>query len=245
MGFWDIVGGLGQVAGGAAGGAAQGRRSEAEIALEQQRLAAQMAQQGAQTELQRRLYTLGAPLQRARAGIVGSGLANVQDVSLQGAWKNPYAQSFTGGMRPSMLTPETRELGTLMSTRALEGQKAGDQFAAYPSYSQIKQENPIPKAGFWEKAGGLLGLGGNLLGALGQGMGWGRGGGTGGGTGGGGSSDEGWADGGTYPGIGNEGYIDPVTGEWTTGQPSGYPWDWYTPPSGGYYDPVTGEWRTS
>ena len=144
------AGAVGEVLGGAASGAAKGQTDQSQLALQQQ----QLALQGARDALQ-------APLLRGQAAARGSAMANMQDVNLTSGYQNPWAMKFTGGMRPSVLTPEARALGALMAQQALSGQKTDK------GYGGIAQQYPLPQAGFWQKAAGVGGVLGSLGGAIG------------------------------------------------------------------------------
>ena len=145
-----LIGAVGNVLGSAAEGAAQGRQAEGQTALTQQQLALQAARDA-----------LNAPLLRGQAATRGSAMANMQDVKLNSNYQNPWAMQFSGGLRPSLLTPEARSLGTLMAQQALKGQQEDK------GYAGIASQYPIPQAGFWEKAAGIGGLVGSLGGAIG------------------------------------------------------------------------------
>jgi hypothetical protein len=86
----------------------------------------------AETDLAQRNYTLAAPGKRASNSVRGDILANAHDVAISGLPKGVNVPTITGGLRPSMFSDNTRALGGLMSTQALEQQRAGDQFAPLP-----------------------------------------------------------------------------------------------------------------
>ncbi len=85
-----------------------------------------------QLDLAQKDFALAAPGRRAGNSVRGDILANAQDVSINLPSTIPKT-TISGGLRPSMMSPATRELGGLMSTQALEQQKAGDKFAPLPT----------------------------------------------------------------------------------------------------------------
>src|SRR5262245_41117681 len=96
----------------------------------------QNALQGGQLDLERRGFALNAPQHRASNSIRGDYLANARNSTIQ------FPQGFGGpkgiptlqrGFGPSDFSENTRSLGRLMSSQALAGQQAGDQFADLPS----------------------------------------------------------------------------------------------------------------
>jgi hypothetical protein len=61
---------------------------------------------------------LAAPQARASNSVRGDILANVQDVGID-APRGVNVTTFSGGLRPSLLSPESRQLGGVMSKEAL------------------------------------------------------------------------------------------------------------------------------
>jgi len=82
-------------------------------------------------DLNQKEYALAAPGKRAGNAVRGDILANAQDVSIDAP--NIPKTSISGGLRPSMFSANTRELGGLMSQQALDQQRAGDHFAPLPT----------------------------------------------------------------------------------------------------------------
>ena len=144
--IWDSVAGLGQDAGALALGRADARQQEALAQQRQDQLALERYQaglSGAQTDLNQRRFGLEAPGMRAGNAVRGDVLANAQDVSFSGL--PPRLQgmipTIQGGLRPSMFSPATRQLGGLLSSQALEGQQKGDTFAPLPT---LPAATPLP-----------------------------------------------------------------------------------------------------
>lgn len=124
----------------------------------------------AKLDLQQRQFGLDAPTTRMNQSARGSMLANAQDLQIS----HPRANipTITGGIRPSALSADTRQLGALVARKALMDQMAGDTF------SPVEQQNwtgsvltppgvtPQPQASGFEKVAGVAGLLGGLAGAV-------------------------------------------------------------------------------
>lgn len=84
----------------------------------------------AQLDLLRRQFGLTATDQRMGQAARGGMLANVQDMTVS----HPRATtgSIQGGIRPSALGPEARQMGQLVARQALMQQMRGDKFAPVP-----------------------------------------------------------------------------------------------------------------
>ena len=166
--IWNSLSNAGADASALATGRADARQAEAAAQQRQDQLAIQRYQaglQGAQTDLAQRRFGLEAPGQRAGNAVRGDILANAQDVSFSGlpdrlASKIP---TISGGLRPSIFSPATRQLGGLMSSQALSGQQAGDNFAPI---GQPPELTPLPSGNAFDTAlttgGTLATLGGQL-----------------------------------------------------------------------------------
>lgn len=144
--IWDSVYGLGQDLGAAGYGRANARVAEARLQQEQDQLALERYRaglSGAGVDIAQRNFALQAPSQRASNAVRGDVLANAQDVSFSGL--PPRLQgmipTISGGLRPSMFSPQTRQLGGLLSSQALEGQQKGDIFAPLPT---LPAATPLP-----------------------------------------------------------------------------------------------------
>src|SRR5262245_11038116 len=134
-----------------------GLQGQANENLNRANLQEQGALDRATLDLKRREFGLDAPQARARNAALGSILANVQDVTAT----HPRANivNFQGGLRPSLLSPEARQLGAQMSRDALIQQMGGDKFEDIPktelagtdwsSLMSMKppEQTPLPQAG--------------------------------------------------------------------------------------------------
>lgn len=117
-------------------------------------------------DLNRRQFTLDAPTTRMNQSARGSMLANAQDVKV--SHPRAHIPTITGGARPSALSQETRDLGSLVTRQALMAQMAGDTFEDVPQQNwqggvqTPPGVTPQPQASGLEKWGGIAGILGNL-----------------------------------------------------------------------------------
>ncbi len=84
-------------------------------------------------DLAQKNYALAAPGKRAANSVRGDILANAQDANITGLPSTIPKFSFSGGLRPSMFSANTRALGGELSSQALADQRKGDTFAPLPS----------------------------------------------------------------------------------------------------------------
>jgi hypothetical protein len=165
---------IGKLFGGASKGRAEGRAAETQVLQQQDQtalqrfLAAQNAQNtAAQTDLQRKQYSLQAPGQRAQNSTRGDILATLQKpTAAQQAHPRANVIDFLQGAPE--LSANTRALGTKMSQQALDSQDAGDTFTG-GNLLLVPQASPLPQAGKLDKflnvgstIGGLAGGAGML-----------------------------------------------------------------------------------
>ncbi len=167
-----VVGGLGQAApalGGLEAGRQQGREAQTYAQQAQDRLAQQNYQNlvsaqnvganqqlaGANLDLNHRQFALNAPQARASNSVRGDILANAQDFSYGAPTMvgNIPVPTSTGGLRPSIFSQNTRDLGGLMSQQALAGQQAGDTFKPlnFGPMPTAPTLTPLPEAGGLDK----------------------------------------------------------------------------------------------
>ena len=167
---------IGAIAGGASAGRAAGREREAGINQNQDLLrqrAAQMLEEALQgragLDLKQRQFGLDAPGQRAGNAVRGDVLANAQDASIGGPITHTRGQvpQISGGLRPSLISGNTRQLGSEMSRGALMSQMAGDKFEPLPPPS-FPEVTPQPQAGKFDTFLNILGGVGQFTGALDQ-----------------------------------------------------------------------------
>ena len=145
-------------------GASTGRLAEANTDTDRYRALASMfgtqqnaAIQKALAELQQREAAATLPAARMSNAARGSLMANAQDVTVTHPRANVV--HFTGSPRPSMLTPESRELGKLVSQQMLAqqqtGSPTGDVFEAIKEYTPPTLPD-VPEAGWLEQGGSWL-----------------------------------------------------------------------------------------
>lgn len=126
------------------------RAAESTLSVQQKALDAQDAARLARALgiLQESEAARKAPGQRASNAVRGDILANAQDVKLSGLSSRIPKMSFEGGLRPSMMSGNTRQLGAEMSRAALLDQLKGDKtpFSSLPEadYSRILNAKPVP-----------------------------------------------------------------------------------------------------
>jgi hypothetical protein len=185
--FWNfVIPAVASLIGNIAGGRSQGKQAASSTALQQDQIANQRygtQQQAtmnallgasnenlrtADTDLERRKYTLDAPDQRGATAVKGDLMSRAQDVNIT----HPRATipTITGGARPSMLSPETRQLGQSMTRNALAQQLAGDTFTDVPQQDwkggvlTPPQPNAQPTSNWFDK---FLSVAGPIAGAAG------------------------------------------------------------------------------
>lgn len=129
--------------------------------------------------LQEQAAARQAPGERASNAVRGDILANAQDATFSGSSRIPKFE-FGGGLRPSMLSSNTRQLGSEMSRQALLDQLKGEStpFSDLPAadYSSIINApgspggTALPQGGkmdtILQAIGEYGGLGVNAMGAL-------------------------------------------------------------------------------
>ena len=184
------LGEIGKVSSGAAQGAANQRGSEADLALrryiaesQQNNNAAQFGQTQARdaftTGLQGSQFGASEQQRGMRNALVAQLLGGMQDAKLTGGSGRIPQMSVTGGLKPSTLDAGGLQIPgagggapTSSTRQALMAQLSAPTMQA-PTYTPgaAMQTTPMPQAptaGFGEKLLGGVGLGGSLLGILGQ-----------------------------------------------------------------------------
>ena len=151
-------------AAGAAAGAAQGRKSEAELALERDRnrnqaYATQQAATTAagNTQLSQQEYLSTLPQTQMAAAAHGDQLANARDVGIQGGNPLMHVIQFTGGKRPSNLSTATRQLGAntsaervpAMSPAGMYCVRRGGMLSTFTSNENPSSTSPGVPLAFW------------------------------------------------------------------------------------------------
>lgn len=140
---------VGGALGAAGSGAAGARLTEAQLQQRQDQLAQQgyLDQlQGANTDLNQKKFALTAPATRASTSVKGDILANAKDFSYGAPTMvgDIPVPSSSGGLRPSILSDNSRALGRTISAQQLANQQAGDQFAPLPTPPTL---TPLPQPG--------------------------------------------------------------------------------------------------
>ena len=131
-----FLGGLGK-------GKAAGREKEAELIRQQNAQALQAAQ-----------FNRSAPAARGAASAYGDVLAGLQPVGFTGRGRN---LRISGGLSPSLLSQNTRQIGQGISRQALMASlgQGTDPYSFQPT--------PAPKAGILDKILGFGGIAGEIL----------------------------------------------------------------------------------
>ena len=150
----QIINAGSQIAGAYAQSKAQGRAAEAQLNQRQDQgaqnayatdksLDLEALVRAYQAELDRATGTLkeyetklAAPQSRASNSVRGDILANVQDVGVSGP-PGVNVTSFSGGLRPSLLSGNSRALGAQMSKEALLSELANDEPTPFSSMSPV------------------------------------------------------------------------------------------------------------
>ncbi len=126
------LGDIGTVVSKGAQGAAQGNVNTAELQQRADQIALQRYLAGLSSQnvdLQQRNFALDAPSTRAHQSVQGDIMANAQDVNISGLPSYVKMGQISGGLRPSLMSGNTRQLGGEMSRKALMDQMKGDSFA--------------------------------------------------------------------------------------------------------------------
>lgn len=126
------------------------RAAESTLGVQQRALDAQDAARLARAlgMLQEAEAARRAPGQRASNSVRGDILAGARDVKLGGLSSRIPKMEFSGGLRPSLFSGNTRQLGAAMSREALMDQLSGSPkpFSSLPEadYSKILNAKPVP-----------------------------------------------------------------------------------------------------
>ncbi len=115
---------------------------------------------------------LQAPGMRARNAAQGDVLANGQDASVSGVPSYINVPKISGGLRPSLFSPNTRALGSDMSRRALLSQLSGPAFTPTGLPQSSGLDTGLAAGGYGAVIAALLGQyfkggGGNTGGDMG------------------------------------------------------------------------------
>lgn len=167
----------GAVASGMASGAAKNRGEQADTNMQNAQLQTSQAAQAANNEIQRGQLALDRQAadrttqSDAYLKALRSALAmNMGDAKFsRNGYSSPVANvTFAGGARPSALGMEGKAAAELLNRQAMLQLMDGNTHEEVKPY-QAPAPAEMPKAGFWEKLAGPVGLGltvaGNLSGA--------------------------------------------------------------------------------
>lgn len=166
--YFDLFSDVGNILSNYGRGSAQGRQAEAGEVLTQDDQAIRRYLAGLEAgnlDLNQRRFALGAPSERAGQAVRGDIMQNAQDVSLENLPSYVRKGTVRGGLRPSLMSPETRQFGGDIRRNAILAQLQGDKFAPLPSAPGASQ---LPGAGAGEKLASGAGLATSLLGAAGK-----------------------------------------------------------------------------
>lgn len=143
---------------------------EAELQQAQDRLGLERTTAGVgvgNLDLAQKKQALAAPGSEAQNSVRGDILANSRDASFSGLPSYIHVPTLSGGLRPSMLSDSSRQLGAKMSRDALTRSMSGadTNFAPLPT---VPNATPLPSATGLDSL--LQGVGGasSILGALGS-----------------------------------------------------------------------------
>lgn len=190
LGFWQFaIPAISALVSKLAGGRAEGKQAAAGTNLQRDQLATQQygtnqnalltalmaAETGnmnrAKLDLDRRQFTFDAPDQRGATAVRGDLMSRAQDVNI--THPRAHIPQITGGARPSMLSPETRQTGQAMTRDALMGQLKGDTFADVPQQNfggavlKPPTQTPLPQSNWLDKvlsvASPIAGIAGGLM----------------------------------------------------------------------------------
>lgn len=144
----SAVQGVGQTAGSIEAARAKGLVDQARIQQEQDALAQSRAK-----------LALAAPGQEASNSVRGDIVANSKDFNVSGLPSYIHIPQMSGGLRPSMLSQNSRQLGGVMSRNALANQMSG---------SDVPNLTPLPTSTGLDKVLQGVAGGAGFLSALGK-----------------------------------------------------------------------------
>lgn len=160
---------LAGVIGGLAGGRSQGKQVQADTGMQQDRLAqsgTQIDNSALLNEMEARMkaggYNLDMQGKRASQAVRGDIMANVQDV--QATHPRANIVHFQGGLRPSLMSQGTRDLGRRMATEGAA--RYGTDDVAAPQLKQTPGLTPLPQSGLLDKILSVAGPALSIYGAV-------------------------------------------------------------------------------
>lgn len=171
------AGDVGRLTGAAAQGAADIRLTEAQINNQRDRnvldrTATQIGQNQTRDAqaLQRAQLGIEAPMARTKQAAYGDALSNVQDVNIDFQPTTGTLPKFnvSGGLRPSLFGANARGAGAELSRQALLKLMSGEDVPQASEAVAMPEMSDPTTSGAMEKTLGAAGLGGSILGALGD-----------------------------------------------------------------------------
>ena len=162
----QAVGNVGQVAGSAANAAAQNRVQQGQLINQQNANATGLYNAEQNAAKQGSEYALSAPASIARNAVRGDILSNGKDASFSGLPSYLHVPTTTGGLRPSMLSDTTRQMGTNLTRDSMLAQLAGEKNGyAMPGAPTAPTPQGLPQPGGLESTLSGVGLAGGLTSA--------------------------------------------------------------------------------
>lgn len=126
-----------------AGSRTNGRFNQAFLNNDRDRTASGLFGTASNNALQGAKFGLDAPGVRAGQSVRGDVMANAQDSEVSGLPDYVHVGKVSGGLRPSLFSDNTRELGRGLSRNALLSQMNGGDKVPYPTTPTL---TPVPEA---------------------------------------------------------------------------------------------------
>lgn len=162
----QTAGNIGQVAGSAADAQAKNRIAQGGLTNSANRnLIDLFNSQGTQAKDQA-AYAATTPTSLAQQAVRGDLISNGQDASFSGLPSYIHVPTQTGGLRPSLLSAGTRQMGSNLTREAMMAQLTGEQSGwKMPGAPTAPTMAGLPEASGLESTLSGVGLGGSLLSA--------------------------------------------------------------------------------
>ncbi len=163
-----IMGAGGAALSGMAGAAAKNRGEQGDMNLANAQLQTSQAGAAAQNEIQRANLDLErrgddrtSQTDAYKKALMSALAMNMQDAKFsRNGYNSPVANvTFAGGARPSAIGPQGQEAAGLLNRQALLSLMEGPAKHEAPKPYQAPGAAEIPKASFWEKLAGPVGMG--------------------------------------------------------------------------------------
>lgn len=162
----QAMGGLGEDATALEAGRTAGRLQQAGLNSNQDQLRQRAAQMLNDALLAQTKFNMQAPRQEGQNSAYGDLLANVQDAGVSGPIVHTHGQipQITGGLRPSLLSANTRQLGQNISRTALMRNMSGADNLDLAK--NVPSPTPLPQGNAFDTTLNGLGLAGGLGGSV-------------------------------------------------------------------------------